>query len=153
MSQVVNRPPPAPQAPSVAPVSGPSGRAEPAQQEAVRPPPPIIVQDKGSWTDLSAELNRRNIHFLNATSTSAGIQIKVQNSDYHRELTSYLSERKLQYYTYTLEEERLLRVVIRRVPKEIAVSDVAASLRAQDFPVRNTFRMHHQFTKHPLKPS
>lgn len=132
------------------PVSGPSGCAEPAQQGAVRPPPPIIVQDKGVWSDLSAELSRKKIHFLHATCIAAGIQIKVQNSDYHRKLTNYLSERKLQYYTYTLEEERLLRVVIRRVPKEIAVSDVAASLREQNYPIRDAFRMHHQYTKRPF---
>lgn len=79
--------------------------------------------------------------------TTSGIQVKVPTTEYHRKLTSYLREKKIPYYTYALEEERLLRVVIRRVPREIPTTDVVESLKAQNYPVREVHRMYHHITK------
>ncbi|KAA5621919.1 hypothetical protein F3H11_32070, partial [Pseudomonas aeruginosa] len=71
-----------------------------------------------------------------------GIQIKVRTSDDHRALSSYLRKERISFHTYTLQEERELRAVIRGIPKELDAELVKADLLEQGLPVNSVHRMH-----------
>lgn len=129
--------------------SQPRSSTPPAAPKA-KVPPPIIIQDKGSWNQLSAELSQRKLNFLSARNTASGIQVSVASSDDHRALTRYLLGRKISYHSYALPEERLLRVVIRGIPKEIATDLIKEDLASQGLPIEEVHRMYRARTKEPF---
>ncbi|KAA5634801.1 hypothetical protein F3G63_34520, partial [Pseudomonas aeruginosa] len=91
---------------------------------------------------VSLALKAKNINFTNARNLANGIQIKVHSSDDHRALTSYLRKERISFHTYTLQEERELRAVIRGIPKELDAELVKADLLEQGLPVNSVHRMH-----------
>jgi hypothetical protein len=105
-------------------------------------PPPIFVQDKSAWNKISAALTASKINFLHARATAAAIKVQVATADDHRALTKYLRDNHFGYHTYSLPEERVLRVVIRGLPKELATSDILADLVAQGYPARDIHRLY-----------
>lgn len=56
----------------------------------VRPPPPIVIQDKAAWNRVSAALKEKRISFTHARVTSLGIRVVVPTSADHRQPTSFL---------------------------------------------------------------
>lgn len=104
-------------------------------------PPPVIIYDKERWTEISAACASRKINYLRATANPTGIRVSVPTPGDHRAFTKLLDERKVSFHTYTLEEERKLRVVIKNVPKEIPVGEIEADLKRQNLPVEKVHRI------------
>jgi hypothetical protein len=118
-----------------------SPRAETAQPRRLPPPPPVIVQDKSSWNKISAALSAKRVNFTHARSTVTGIKIQVPTANDHRALTRFLRDSHIGFHTYSLPEERVLRVIIRGVPRELDTALVLEDLKAQGFPVREVHRI------------
>ncbi|KAJ8708927.1 hypothetical protein PYW07_013531 [Mythimna separata] len=135
-------PQPSRASPSPRPGSPSPPTAPTAQAKKQRPPPPIYIQDKGKWTDVSKMCMDRKIHYTNARSCQQGIKVQVPTATDYRDLTRSLRERNVPFHTYALPEDTPTRVVIKRVPKEIATSDVKADLISQDIPVQAVHRLH-----------
>ncbi|KAJ8737080.1 hypothetical protein PYW07_000351 [Mythimna separata] len=135
-------PVPQPSRASPSPRPGSPPAAPTAQAKKQRPPPPIYIQDKGKWTDVSKMCMDRKIHYTNARSCQQGIKVQVPTATDYRDLTRSLRERNVPFHTYALPEDTPTRVVIKRVPKEIATSDVKADLISQDIPVQAVHRLH-----------
>ncbi|KAJ2952536.1 hypothetical protein O0L34_g6855 [Tuta absoluta] len=106
-----------------------------------RRPPPIILRDNAKWSSLSSQMTQNKIPFLTASQTKDGIKIQVPTSSAHRALTKLLNFLQFPYHTYALEEEKLHRVVIRGIPKEISEKEVYDDLIAQNIPVRKVHRI------------
>lgn len=123
----------------------PSAATTSARKE--KPPPPLFLREKGKWDNVRALLEARKINFLSARPTKDAIKISVQTSADHRQLTSLLRKENIGYHTYALEEERLLRVVIRGLPAEHNTEGIKSDLLAQNFPVREVHRMYSGRTK------
>lgn len=117
------------------------GRSTPSAPKS-NSPPPIYLQDKGKWTEVSAWCTEHHVSFLNARSVKDGIKISVPSVSDFRALTKMLQGRVIPFHTFTLPEERVLRAVIRRVPVELLASDIAEDLRAQGIPAIEVHRMH-----------
>ena len=113
-----------------------------ASSKKLKPPPPLYIQDKAKWTEVSKWCNDRKITYTNARATQQGIKVQVPSSKDHRELTSLLKVRNVSFHTYSLPEEAPTRVVIRRIPKEIPAEDILSDLRAQNVPVTAVHRLH-----------
>ncbi|KAJ8715737.1 hypothetical protein PYW07_010219 [Mythimna separata] len=135
-------PQPSRASPSPRPGSPSPPTAPTAQAKKQRPPPPIYIQDKGKWTDVSKMCMDRKIHYTNARSCQQGIKVQVPTATDYRDLTRSLRERNVPFHTYALPEDTPTRVVIKRVAKEIATSDVKADLISQDIPVQAVHRLH-----------
>jgi hypothetical protein len=118
-----------------------SPNVESAQPPKAPPPPPVFIQDKSSWTKVSAALSAKRINFTHARSTAAGIKVLVPTSDDHRALTRFLRESQIGFHTYSLPENRVFRAVIRGVPKELDTTAVLSDLKAQGFPIREVHRI------------
>ncbi|KAA5713321.1 hypothetical protein F3G22_28470, partial [Klebsiella pneumoniae] len=141
ISKAANASRPRPQTP-VAPPARATPSPRPVAQNKTQTPPPVILQEKAAWERVSLALKAKNINDTNARNLANGIQIKVRTSDDHRALSSYLRKERISFHTYTLQEERELRVVIRGIPKELDVELVKAALLEQGLPVNSVHRMH-----------
>ncbi|TLP06441.1 hypothetical protein FEG24_18960, partial [Acinetobacter baumannii] len=141
ISKAVNASRPRPQTP-VAPPARATPSPRPVAQNKTQTPPPVILQEKAAWDRVCLALKAKNINFTNARNLANGIQIKLRTPDDHRALSSYLRKERISFHTYTLQEERELRVVIRGIPKELDVELVKADLLEQGLPVNSVHRMH-----------
>lgn len=105
-------------------------------------PPPVIIHDPKCWESISKTLQERRVYYTNAHKCDLGIRVTLQTVPDYKSLTSLLGERQIPWHSYTLEEERVLRVVIRRIPQQVSLDYVRESLVAQNLPVREVHRMY-----------
>jgi hypothetical protein len=112
--------------------------------------PPIIVRDMGKWTQISAKMASERVHFTKAKPCADGIRIQMSSIDAFRAATRLLERYTVPFHTFTLEEDRPIRVVLRRVPIEIPVDEVAEDLKAQGFHPVGVARMRRFITKKEL---
>lgn len=104
-------------------------------------PPPLYIRDKERWFAISAWCNSHRVSYKSARSTAQGIKVEVSTTDDHRALSKMLGEQRIPYHTYTMPEDKLLRAVIKNVPREFAKEEILESLKAQNLPVREVHRM------------
>lgn len=130
--------------PAAAPVSRPDSpmATAPASSKKLKSPPPIYIQDKSKWTDVSKMCAERQIQYTSARATQQGIKVTVPTSTDYRELVKNLRGRHVAFHTYSLPEEKPTRVVIRRIPKEIPTQDILEDLTSQSIPVSAVHRLH-----------
>ncbi|KAJ8724878.1 hypothetical protein PYW07_015836 [Mythimna separata] len=95
-------PSPAPQptraSPSPRPGSPPTALTAQAKKQC--PPPPIYIQDKGKWTDVSKMCVDCKIQYTNARSCQQGIKVQVPTATDYRDLTRSLRKRNVPFHTY-----------------------------------------------------
>jgi hypothetical protein len=143
-------PTPRPSEPQEVTPSEPS-QETPASVQPKKPKiPPIIVRDAGKWTQISAKMASERIHFTKAKPCADGIRVQMSSTDAFRAATRLLERYKVPFHTFTLEEDRPIRVVLRRVPIEIPVDEVAEDLKAQGFHPVGVSRMKRLITKKEL---
>ncbi|CAG4968059.1 unnamed protein product [Parnassius apollo] len=153
-----NKPHSAPTSPNATPAKkvAPSARkitaiktANPTQAEPrkEKPPPPIILQDKSRWSNLSKWIDFKKIFCPKVHNGPQGIRIHVATTDDFRALTAHLKAQNLSFHTYSLAEERNLLVVVRGLPKELETEFILSDLKSQNLPVREVHRMHHPTDK------
>ncbi|CAH2088545.1 unnamed protein product [Euphydryas editha] len=92
-------PPASPAAPDGASQAHPAtpATATPAgsdQPPCTKAPPPLYIQDKAAWNNISRIMADKNIHFTHARSTAQGIRVTVQDSTTHRRLSALLRDMK-----------------------------------------------------------
>ncbi|RZC34757.1 PRE C2HC domain containing protein, partial [Asbolus verrucosus] len=152
-SQVCSPPPPSTSAPHVAPTGSTppqvASQKPKAGQVPAAPPsakvPPIIVREKSRWTEISkacAEPNSR-VNFSKAKPCVDGIRVQPVTAEDFRKLMRLLNSRNIQYHSFTLPEEKSIRVVLRQVPVEIDSREVLEDLKVQGFHPILVTRMQH----------
>lgn len=99
---------------------------------------------------VSAWCNTNRVQYRTARSTAEGIKVQLSTSDDHRKLTAMLRSQNIPYHTFTLPEERKLRVVIRNVPVELGTDLVKEDLSQQGLPVIEVHRMIRGHTRQPF---
>lgn len=151
-------PPSSPMAPRAArpiqpsAIAGPSSRPDspmalsPATPTSsarkLKAPPPLYIQDKSKWTEVSKFCAERRINYTSARSTAQGIRVQVPTTTDFRDLSRELRGRQIAFHTYSLPEDIPVRVVIRRVPREISTEEILQDLQAQDIPALKVHRLH-----------
>ncbi|KAJ3666280.1 hypothetical protein Zmor_001733 [Zophobas morio] len=92
--------------------------------------PPIILRDGQRWSEVSRRMTDNSIRYSKAKSTPEGVRIQpVEVSDF-RSLVRLLDNMKVQYHTFTLPEEKTLRVVIRGIAVGVASQEVLEDLES-----------------------
>lgn len=144
-------PPPPPKAPCPAPGSAATSlddsSAPPARSE--KPPRPLVLREKHRWQEVTRLLTEHNVAFIGKTCAD-GISVRVPTAADYRKATKSLRDKTVQFHAYPLEDEKVLRVVIRGLPKELEVSDIRDDLLTQGFPVLEVHRMTGGRSKAPL---
>ncbi|GBP66391.1 Nucleic-acid-binding protein from transposon X-element [Eumeta japonica] len=110
-------------------------------------PPPMFVQDKDRWTELRRRCADKGIQFSQARNSVQGLKLQAKTVADFKNLQNLLVCYKFKFHTYSLKEEREIRVVLRGVPKEIPVDEVKEDLVAQSLPVQSVRRILNRFRK------
>ncbi|KAJ8911187.1 hypothetical protein NQ315_006030 [Exocentrus adspersus] len=118
-------------------------RTEPTKEREERPPkiPTVVLRKANNWTHVSRLLLSKKAQWSKAKLTLDGVVIHPVSADDHRLITRTLEADKQEYHTYSLQEEKTLRVVVRGIPTGIAEEEVKSDLQAQGFTVLAAHRM------------
>jgi hypothetical protein len=135
---------PVPPAPQTQPQEG---DPEPARKPRV---PPVIIRDSGKWTEVSKLLSSAKIHVIKARQCAEGIRVQFAGSNEFRAATRLLENKRVPFHTFTLQEEKSVRVVLKPVPREIPVEEIAEDLEAQGFHPIGVHRMRRLISKKEL---
>lgn len=84
--------------------------------------PPIVPRKKGQ---LSKNLMDINIKFIKVKSINEGIQLPPAIVRYHQGI---FDTKRLEYYTYQLHMDKVLKIVIHGILQEMDVEEVKADL-------------------------
>ena len=134
---------PAPQGVSAAPDAA-KGLPRPTASQVtkeVHPIPPVIIRDTRNWNHISLRLKENGIQFGKAKVTADGIRMELPSADAHRAATKFLTAAKIPHHTYTIHEEKDLRIVIRGIPVDMEVREVEEDLRRQGLQPTSVVRM------------
>ncbi|KAJ8915529.1 hypothetical protein NQ315_012411 [Exocentrus adspersus] len=135
-----------------APVKTAKATSTPAEKREEKPPkiPPVVLRKANNWTHVSRLLLSKKAQWSKAKLTLDGVVIHPVSADDHRLITRTLEADKQEYHTYSLQEEKTLRVVVRGIPTGIAEEEVKSDLQAQGFTVLVVHRMVSRKTKEAL---
>ncbi|KAK9687355.1 hypothetical protein QE152_g36497 [Popillia japonica] len=151
--------PPNPPRPVSAIISSQPQSRQPRGKNTADPPPPttpaerippVVLRDKTGWSKLSAEIKRRKINFTNAQNVTDGIRIFPSTASNHRTLTKFFSNDGIPHHTYQLPSEKLLNVVLRGIPLEIAEEEIFNVLRERGFTPEVVVRMRRSRDRAPM---
>ncbi|RZC36380.1 hypothetical protein BDFB_015209, partial [Asbolus verrucosus] len=95
--------------------------------------PPVILRNTNKWTEVTAHLVGAGVKITKAKTCQDGIRIQPASSDEFRALTKHLDDQKLPYHTFSTEEEKTLRVVLKPIPVGIDAEEVKEDLVHQGF--------------------
>ncbi|KAK9729592.1 hypothetical protein QE152_g15870 [Popillia japonica] len=83
---------------------------------------------------IREEAEKRGINITGCRRTKEGVKMFTKESDDFRELRDLLKSKQVQMHTFSLKEEKALKVVLRGIPKEILPEEVEEDLRDIGFP-------------------
>lgn len=96
--------------------------------------PPVILRKQERWMTVQKLLNTLDINYTKAKLTKDGVAVYPNTPQDHRRLTKTLADKGEEYHTFTLNEEKTLRVVIRGIPAGVPPSEVQLDLAQQGYP-------------------
>jgi hypothetical protein len=98
---------------------------------------------------VSKLLAKSRIHFSQAKQCAEGIRIAFSGVDDFRAATRLLEKHRVPFHTFTLESEKSIRV-LKPIPREITVEEIAEDLEAQGFHPIEVHRMRRLISKKEL---
>uniref|UniRef100_A0A1B0EZR7 Pre-C2HC domain-containing protein n=1 Tax=Lutzomyia longipalpis TaxID=7200 RepID=A0A1B0EZR7_LUTLO len=122
----------------------------PRQEPATRPPP-IVVYDVTSISDLTTFLNdyAPNGYTMKTLSRNQ-IKIQTKTAVAYREVLGKLKEKNIQLHSYQCKDEKSFRVVLRNMHFTMDVKEIKDALLEKGHVVRDIRNMKHGKTKAPL---
>ncbi|GJQ83770.1 hypothetical protein Trydic_g6801 [Trypoxylus dichotomus] len=100
-----------------------------------------LLREEGKLEIIRTESAANNIQLRSCKSTREGIKLFPETAADFRRLRNLFDGKKVQYYTFSLKEEKQLKVVLRGMPKDIPVQEVENELIQRGFPVSSTTKM------------
>lgn len=86
-------------------------------------------------------MNLRKLNCTKAKMIKNGIKIDPATENDYRAMYKLFKEHKIEFYTYELNSEKTLKVVIRGIIHEISEDDVKEDLEKQEYPTHKVSRM------------
>lgn len=112
--------------------------------------PPIILQDSKHFKNIANLLREKKCDFQAKTIANGRIRILMPDSDTFRSLTRVLTAQKVEFFHYSLPEDRPLRVIIRGVDTMCTEEEVMEGLREQGITAHQVSRLHRKRFPMPL---
>jgi hypothetical protein len=75
----------------------------------------------------------KRVNFTKAKQCKDGIRAQPTSSVDFRLLTRFLDAEKVEFHTYTFDEDKIIRAVLRPVPTDIDPEEVKQDLEAQGY--------------------
>ncbi|GFR02909.1 RNA-directed DNA polymerase from mobile element jockey [Trichonephila clavata] len=131
-------PPPTAPAPSIEGVFAeeameetPTTISQPATVPEKKPRvPPFFVNPKGDWRQLIA-LAKIKAPALQSVMTGRFLKITVADDVEHRALNAWLEETGVEFKTFTLKQDRPVKVVIRGLPSNTEPEEIKEEIEAE----------------------
>lgn len=99
-------------------------------------PPPINIVGQADYNKILPILKETAQKNFKATSTHNNTwKINVNDSDSYRKLSKKLSDEKIEWYSYSIKEERPLRVVARGLHPSCSKEDILSDLKTKGFKI------------------
>lgn len=86
-------------------------------------------------------------------SSSNDLKILTKNSDSYRAVIKYLNEKKAEFHTYQLRENKAFRVIVRNIHPSTPLNEVGIAIQEIGFTVRQVANVRHKITKKICLPS
>ncbi|GIY12342.1 hypothetical protein CEXT_341231 [Caerostris extrusa] len=90
--------------------------------------PPIMVRYKDELKDQVAEISNHHKEDVRIKLASEQLKIFPANSDVHRAVTRYLTEKQLEFYVITPKNQRPLKAVLKGLPVSYSSEEIAEGL-------------------------
>ncbi|GFR03051.1 RNA-directed DNA polymerase from mobile element jockey [Trichonephila clavata] len=92
--------------------------------------PPFFVNPKGDWRQLIA-LAKIKAPALQSVMTGRFLKVTVANDVEHRALNAWLEETGVEFKTFTLKQDRPVKVVIRGLPSNTEPEEIKEEIEAE----------------------
>jgi hypothetical protein len=115
-------------------------------------PPPIFIKTDIVQFNLFCESIKQLTQpdgFLCKSSVN-GLKLNTYTTDSYRKTVKFLKEKKVNFHTYQLKDEKSYKVVIRHLHHSTPVDTIKEELNSKGFTVRNIINVLHYQTKKPL---
>jgi len=103
--------------------------------------PPLFIANITKFSQFRLELSEVIKKDFTATSKNDKIKINVETVNDFRTLTKLLDDKKYEYYTYRLKNEKDISAIIRNLPTSITEFEVIEELKRLKFPVKSVLRL------------
>lgn len=111
------------------------------QPKAEKRPPPITLVDVPRYDELRAVLGANDVTPLRGVKTKDGIRIFLESAADFRKTVQLMDHHQMKRFTYSLPEEKPLKVVVRGVPKHYTPQEIQDDLDAQGVKYTSVTRM------------
>lgn len=106
--------------------------------------PPLFINNISKFSQFKLEILEVIINDFTFTSKKNKIKVNVETVDDFRTLTKFLDEKKYEYYTYRLKNEKDISAIIRNLPTSITEFEVMEELSKLKFPVKFILRLNNK---------
>lgn len=91
----------------------------------VKPPPPIFIRTINNFNSFCTSIKEvtKGENF-SCKSSINGVKLSTQSSDSYRSVIKFLQQKKADFHTYQLKEERAFRVVLRNLHHTTPIEEI-----------------------------
>ncbi|GLV46062.1 hypothetical protein CBL_05148 [Carabus blaptoides fortunei] len=111
---------------------------------------PIIMRKKANSMNVIHDLANQGIKVKEAINRADCIRLHVETAKDFRAVTSQFVNKEIPFHTYQLNEDKLLKAVIRGIPEDINTDEIKLALEVLKYPVISVTRMKSGPTRKPL---
>jgi len=106
--------------------------------------PPLFIANITKFSEFRLEISEVITNDFTVTSKNDKIKVNVETVDDFRTLTKFLDDKKYEYYTYKLKNEKDISAIIRTLPTSITEFEIIEELRRLNFPVKPVLRLNNK---------
>ncbi|GFY66240.1 uncharacterized protein TNIN_287851 [Trichonephila inaurata madagascariensis] len=110
---------------------------------------PIFMRLTPNYNLIHQEINRTHPSAKN-THTKGYFKIEAETEDHHREITRYLTEKKIEYYVIEPPANRPLKLVIKGLPEDVDPEDIKNDLISKGIKIEKVAQLKKFATKAKL---
>ncbi|XP_049946920.1 uncharacterized protein LOC126444220 [Schistocerca serialis cubense] len=113
----------------------------PPQQR--RTPPPIVIEYKGAFRELQNALNMaigKNSYTVRAVGEELA-KVNIKTTEDYRKVLTLVEERSWNFYTYSADRKKPLKVVFRYLPRSLKPEEIKEDLECMGFVVDEVIKM------------
>lgn len=105
----------------------------PTAPPKITPPPSVIINENEDWTLVRKILRDKGIQFTKANITEKKTKVFPKILNDFRNMTKEFHSEKIAYYKYTLDEDKIVHAVIRRLPNNTEPTTITKELEGRGY--------------------
>lgn len=116
---------------------------QPSPRQIIKKPriPPIIVRDPKGYLNHVRAIKAKLTGDISVAYRTESVKYQLTTIDDFKTTIKYLNEQNIPYYTYELDEVKLIKVVIKNLSPHTPTEDILEALQDLKFPVQDVKQM------------